>query len=818
LIFVQLQDFMKRHAKSVGAVLRCSTAAVPAEPEAQQVGDLNRIAFVLIAFAVFVSAEFFVRRPRPLAGFVRAAGKWGWYLMGVVVLGALLAALFLYWAAVRYSNDPIAILSRPAVFVYAGIVLHAFLAIVFGWLAHKFYGALIGGKGPVSGYSLAAHAVPLLLVCFIGLFNTEIRGFVNQIARIETPYGIVDFNRRNAEVSWVLDKGNPQSTASDFQEGARMAEAAIDRAKRDLRNLAMFCDIAPQVVCLPPPDEVNPDGQAQAEDVRATHQFEIARMVRAMASTYDYAESLINLTTCLREYAQVFQNGVPIQDEISEIAANYSLLLDRGAASTSAEDAIAGRADGNKAMETGNVDLAAESSSRARSHKQMADVVIEEISGMIQAALAAGPNGEDAALTSHIDDMKNLAKERAADRAQELLSEETEGNIGLAMSRLIDYLGRFSDSHLNELGGSSKCHELETASTILDLRRRVVASGIVLPHRYLLQSALLTSAGYPEEGLGHLDKVWNRLRSHSSDGAGGVGPRDFVEFVFELRLLSEMGQLSGHLANQGKIKYEQRKLAYLKEAHKITRQWLDQQLDLHTNQPTEFMRQCASITYPGLAEPAGDDRQTDPEGRFVDLLRAQLVNHGVRSSPADRKAAWKSYVSNLIWYYFHLNFDRLSAAAWQDRDEIRDLDLIESQEWWEVAIDEPQLIENCFSTIAINYYSVRTFSLARIMMSYHFGLLHVQKGVKIQQAALLASSAGGRAFMSDITQQAKAESLICSGAVGLRKARELGAELKRFEDDNSIDVVSRLGPTIEPWMNQAASILTDIARQPIGCG
>jgi hypothetical protein len=288
-----------------------------------------------------------------------------------------------------------------------------------------------------------------------------------------------------------------------------------------------------------------------------------------------------------------------------------------------------------------------------------------------------------------------------------------------------------------------------------------------------------------------------------------------VEFVFRLRLLAEMGRLSEHLANQGKRKYDDKKLGFLIRTHELARRWLDEQLDLHTNRPTEFLHQCASIAYPGLQ--AGDDQEEDTQssGAFRQELRSALAAEDLVLPNSGRQVAWKKYVSGLIWYYVHMNFDLFSTVAWQEGGSIKDLYLLESREWWDVATAEPQLIENCFS--AIDNYPAGTYSLLRIMMSYHFGLLHAQQGVKLQQAILLSSARSGATYMGAESERRQAESLVCAGAIGLRKAIEIGEELKRAEDRDNTPANKALAPTIEPWMTQARTILTSVAQQRIDC-
>ena len=634
-----------------------------------------------------------------------------------------------------YFVEPFPDLEGSFLLKHRGTFEYMGLGLIYGLLLYAFYRFVLKhdeARGPVPKLMVGVWVTVIVVFTAVGLFKSETKMLMASVKRLETPAGAIEFAAvaDESEISISYDTLTPTKTDTDFQAGAKRLGGTLSSVESDFKKIIRFCreDLTVGPYCAPF------FGDADVEKVKDGKEA----LVSAMAVTYGYARVIKPIATCLSAYACFFENGVPIQDDLSEIAASY-------ATSPGSSDEALGCPRG------GDRDPMCDPLERILKHLKSF-----KKQGWNQAEEDSCPY-----LVQCLDEEKNALPE-----AKDVVSHR---DAVLAT-------GKTSDS-----GNAQENRE----------------TGFILPYRPMISAALLTASGYPEEAVGHMEREYRKLRGkfgRTGEGGEGSGSPDFVETVLRLRLLHGLQQVSDH-ANKQDITLE-----YQEQERNLAIAFLKKNMNVDGRQREKLLEKCVegiSGTGSGLSDNDIDRSKAfktilqNPsliEEKFKHITKGtkdfdemKLVTKQWKSDPtATVKEDWDAYVSNFLFYFVSADFRRLQARARQHRDKIEDEHLVAAGRWWNITIKNPNLIKDCFSRMP--FASPGLYRFLKFQMVYTYGLLHAQKASWLSQKAELARSGLTQSHVI-LVDMDEVRDYVCKGYTGLRRAYNTGKVLMDEDPD-----------------------------------
>lgn len=694
------------------------------------------------------------------------------FVIFLIILAVILLVIcFIYIEYFVYveklADDPIVFVEKPIVIKYSGVIVHALLGLFAGLLGYGFYWFLQGNHykdSPAPKIFIGVWVFLLVVVAVLGLFNVEAKLLMASVKRLETPAGAIEFSAVSDEsrVSLSFDNKPPTATMTDFQAGAIRLETALRYAQTDFENIVKFCapGSAGGPYCAPRL------GASEEETDQARY-----KLFSAMAVTYGYANTIQPIASCLKAYSCFYENGVPIQDDLSEIAASY--------ASPPSEPL--------GCPESGKKDPICEPVDRIISHLEV----------------FRNQDWDDTAKQNCLYLEPCLNMEDQLPTAEDVISHR---NAVLATGTAID----------SGITGKTR------------------ASGFILPYRSMLSAALLTASGYPHEAVGHMEREYRRLMSkfgRTASSGKETPPPDFVEAVLRLRLLYALQEAGGHAENQAiKLKYQgmERDLArahlqYNLGVNGYQREELlsecSERSSGHLRKASGEVREKEHVRFVNWLENFPNTNGVNAEGKQSKknnnksnkINKMQLILSSVdkvnekNSTPnTDYNQQWGEYIKKFILYFVNADFLRLYSISQLPKLPIKGTDLLDAGEWWRIATEKPHLVVSCFSHLPDEY-----IEYLRFQMTYTFGLLHAQKAKRLSKAAELIRS-GFTDSGSIPVDMREVRDVACMGYTGLRRAYNIGTGL--------IEMNALWSEAIADGMHQAPEILRHLAKYLAGDG
>jgi hypothetical protein len=369
-------------------------------------------------------------------------------------------------------------------YVESGLSLPLTLGIACGILLHRFLG-MAHTWTRVSNRRLLIVAAPLVIFGALGLFQPEIHRLTSRFQGIQTPYlsltlGAVE-TANPEQIENALDNSDPGTNVfaieTNFRLGIRQINTIADLIARDIYTLQQLCSnqspLIARNLCPTNPRDIN----------------EQLTMIK------DYFDLIGRILDCLEWYGERYANGLPIQEDLSRIAAGYAVL------GSSADPNNGGTEDSN------------DGSSRA-----LFSIVTE----LQRAHEAFGSTEAD------------LEKKKHA--CQTLADPGLRTNASGRICPDLD-LQKFDGKY--ELDDFSKC--------VIEQRSKLLPRGSSkIPYRALFEAYVMVASDYPTEGALHALRYYDEMKG-LGDATSLANPIENIgaiyAWLFEIRLLSELDSL-----------------------------------------------------------------------------------------------------------------------------------------------------------------------------------------------------------------------------------------------------------------------------------
>lgn len=597
----------------------------------------------------------------------------------------------------------------------SGAFLNMALGVVYGFLLYGFYRFIKkyeDEEKPAPKLSMVAWVMVIVIVTAAGLFKTEATSLLASIKRLETPAGAIEFGSSvvdDTATSFKPGAGAPTTTETNFQAGTDALEATLRNAQKDFKNIVRFCgrDLAGGPHCSPFL------GGADDEENEARQK----RLLSTMAVTYEYASVIMPIATCLNAYADFYENGVPIQDDLSEIAASYATFPSQGGEGARCgggrEDPICEPLNRilahMRAFRTYSIDQGMVENIDERCPKDMptADEVISHRDAM--------RDRDGAGVILPYRSMLSAALLTASDYPNEAV-----GHMEREYKKLSASFGREGE----QKKGS---RDVDFVETVLLLP---LLSGLQVASEHVRNQELLLKYQDQERDLG--------LEFLSSNF--GVNGRQ------RGRLLEKCAEsLSGsrEKGTAADLKHSKAFRAMLQEPLTLLRERLRENKTYNQRIENEFKKDMEELNL---------------------------------ESQQEIEEKWAAYVSQFILYFVNSDFKRLQAHAGQREDLITDEDLVAARKWWEIATERPSLIKQCFSQVP--NANAGLYQYLKFHMNYTYGLLYAQKAAWLSQNAELARSGFTDRHVL-LVDADELENYACMGYKGLRRAYNSGKGLEQ---------------------------------------
>jgi hypothetical protein len=475
-----------------------------------------------------------------------------------------------------------------------------------------------------------------------------------------------------------------------------------------------------------------------------------------------YAVYVNNIADCLEEYSNNFENGVPIQEELSEIAANYT----------------------------------ARSAEPTREFRASFDNIIR-----------------------HLDSFSN---EDGADNS------------------------------------ASSCKHLPMFAEVDEYRTAALASRSTLPYRSMLEAAVLTASGYPVEGARHLEREYKRFSDDLTRLEGEESDSDsnrsgaLMEFVLRVRMLSmleQMFEVAGKPDDQ---------IRTLRQLASLIEVWLARVTDVSAVSPKAWFMACrdgklrlqdatgeaANQPFSPFARLAKELQQetgqklpitlekqakklleaekypTDPElatalqGQPRKLVEAleQLVNKpdiGLRfDDPKSLPDEFERFLSTYGHVLMNTHLRLFEELFWRESEPIKVADLDTAGEYAELALNEPELLWDCFNKYGrIDDTEIETM---RFDILRAYGLLQAAHATRVV-------TTDPRATL-DMDDASLRESL-CGARSTLIASWRLGQDVKQAGSHGQNDSTEAANDSsqIDRDLRPVQHVLTRLSEQPLAC-
>lgn len=511
----------------------------------------------------------------------------------VTLLVVCVATVILIVAVAIYASTDVNFTERSIVrSINTPIFVKIPLALLCGALFVEL--AAVVKKPEFTPLYLSVRAVPFVFFFSIGFFSYELQQVLRTLTRVEAAGVTLDFTSSSREQPQSLvSVGNSSNGAGDnirtpFQLGISMLPEVFSRIASDHSRLRRWCNKHDALSCGHltgtdgvPPGGAEPEGSEQALEI-------------SFKTSQRYLDALDPLAACLSGlYVEFFPNGSPIQDELSEFAASYSVGPTLPGLFLIKEEPLTnGSAEALAPMAAGLQDTAPREAERDTSFVPALTTLRE-----------------------------NLV--RFANYASQYTS--------------IERYHRYRDSAFLCRRLRSKLKD-EVIATLSTLRLELDNPTFSLPYKSIFEAAMISASGYPEEAAQHLEREYELFMSDESRRYFGIAKGDFSEFLLQVRLLSPLEGIFAYTRNtDAQVKYAEILVARVEDQfHKLKA--------FPAEKPSQFVAHCAAGR---LIQPNDrtDQRQRDEmEGYFryfiyfylqsyLRLLEAAAFDPGVFTKP-----------------------------------------------------------------------------------------------------------------------------------------------------------------------------------------
>ena len=656
----------------------------------------SKLIFVLVAGLTLVSLRLShrvdLKLPPWLAPLVLAISV-------VVVLGSLAGLVYLQYQAFA---APLWLYSNPIWHAAAGIGLHLTLAVLFGYLVHLTINYLYGSNAVTTVQALALLA-PTTFILLFALFATEVRDFYERMSHVGVAGVVIDIADDRDDSGKIRVDREPEEFQSDFKRGIYLYELAASRLRSDLENILRLCrtylpDADAAVTCSfgrPAParhERMHFGPYSSPSDPN----LPLAREM--LEHQLVFMQCVMPYAAALSQFQRHFPNGVPIQDDLSEVASGYAKLI-------AAAPAVGAAARGDPVADPMFVDL--RPSTRVGPLATIAPAGGDgyvDISGSFEFNLdrirTILLNFERRYLPDawHPTERPEVCADGALPHAHDLL----------AASRLA---AAHEAAFFVTAFGSARCDPDEVEG--LQTRTR-----LELPYRPMLRAGLLAAAGYPLEAASHLENALMCFTAKAAVVDTHAAAIHLPSTVMRIRVLAQLETLYQQAREQD------RQLATLRRRLDVTKRWMDWQLGADTLDLASLLEACAGGDWTEPTVLGAGDR---PEAAFVSAITASL---GHDAAIAETKAALSEYIRHHVFAYTSdLNRYHYFRSGSEAQVGMKDLEVAES--FVDVAIREPAVLDGCFGTIS--FWNAGWADLTRVELVETSALVHAHRAMELSQ-------------------------------------------------------------------------------------
>ena len=556
-------------------------------------------------------------------------------IFSLILLLFAIAIFFLYLIEMekyvhQYFTEPFPNFEGASLLKHRSTLEYMGLALIYGAVLYGFYRFVLKSPSEVSKTAAAVWVVMIVLLTAVGLFRTETKMLVAGITRLETPAGAIEFAREKEDTDVSFSYGDSDSdgafteSVTDFQAGARRLDEVLDSVESDFEKVFIFCrnDLEVGPYCAPFPGAT----RAQKENQDG--------LISAMEITYRFARQIKPIAICLRAYACFYENGVPIQDDLSEIAAGYAttpLSITPRCPSEGSRDPVC---DPLERLLSHLKSLTIEGWTKAEKDS------CPFFKQCLEATKSGMPRPEgvmsdrDAVVAAEKSDTGFILPYRPMLSAALLTAsgypEEAVGHMERSYAKLRQKFGKTWEGE----------HEVGYPDFVEALLRLRLLYGL-------------------QQVSDHADKQEITLKYQEQ------------ERILSVRYLKKNMNVDG----EQREKLLEKCVEGISGTPDLSKESKEFKDALHDEELFHFIN--------------AKESENREEYKFP-----QKWNLATSSNASKR---WNDYVGRFLWYFVNADFRRLQARAQQKRDKIEDEHLVAAEKWWKVAIKRPDLIKACFS-------------------------------------------------------------------------------------------------------------------------
>lgn len=345
--------------------------------------NLHDLGFIFAIIFGFISLPFF-RKFLFLGMGVGSQGQDGnsnlifTIIVSGIVFFACVFSLGFFFAGFLFDSDYIYIIKEfndifRYLLFFASVLVDFFIGTLIGCFLKSLHDYLLLSRGRVRDkFVFVARVAPIILLLAVGVFRDDLRAVVKDAQRIDTPYISLQFNRASEAKSKIWDEREALTTQTLFEAGVRAYLAVARAPLTDLDKITSFCNKENGIRCEFPQTHVDYIiSDKKINDLRVNNDrlrddlngadisnnlhlfknkyklddylyFKVLSFLEENQNQNDDAESFLRsgnefldslnfsfnihkLSQCIKEFKERFPNGVPIIEEISEIAADYTM-------------------------------------------------------------------------------------------------------------------------------------------------------------------------------------------------------------------------------------------------------------------------------------------------------------------------------------------------------------------------------------------------------------------------------------------------------------------------------------------------------------
>lgn len=712
------------------------------------------------------------------------------WVIGIILFVASVALFFVHFSIYRnpeivFGSSLLAVVVRIVNFIGA-IAVQFILALVLGVFVRDFFDYLHKEtRETLSPYVFFARLVTVMLLIVVGFFQESIIKIFRSAEHFETPYFRLEFSQAAETEARVYFQAASTETGSDFQRGVIGLLAATRAPFTDLEKIISFCfDKEPNPCLLPNlnipevdmqkyfresggeyktikiPNETFVDDQAnetKSEEFRfpSFNKQEILEG-HIYATALDYFASFQNFSDCLFIFSERFPNGLPILEEISEYAADYTVsLIDRK--------------DGHYDAE--------------RNTKGQMKEVLERI----------------------LDGGKGTLEEGDSKYTCELSTDEK--------NELVELM-TFREEHRHAVAFYHQMAPTNTGDVSLDDEAASDGNFAILPYRSIFLANVLLLSGHRIEAARHLERSYQTyVKKYAKSMFGEFNEQytaSFIDFLWRLQFLAHIDSMM-EVNSKGERNEEFRRQwsDSLEEITSLIGNWLLRDTNIGSVEAANLLRICAEGDFSfneivSTAAPTSEKPRATVDNVFGksendiklylryyknphDILPGRNIN--IDSDIDLTRVSQNKYISDMVKYYLEKRLDYLSAFVTSGKG-ITDVQLQELIGFFRIAAKEPYLIDSCYPStkdrpIARGIRAQFAFAAAEGFAFY---------AQELQEKEILQETLQNRTVQSRASRKN-----ICRSAVALRfvnallKDTNVGEEGYRIRQ-RSTEMLVAIGP------------------------